>query len=88
MKTVFLKHFEKDLDKLKSLEIQNDVFETILNVENALKLSDIKNIKKLKGYKRSYRIRIGDYRIGVFIDNDVVEFAAVAHRKDIYQLFP
>jgi len=88
MKTVFLKHFEKDLDKLKSSEIQNNVFETILNVENALKLSDIKNIKKLKGYKRSYRIRVGDYRVGVFIENDLVEFAAVSHRKDIYKQFP
>ena len=88
MKTAFLKHFVKDLDKLKSLEIQNDVFETILNVENALKLSDIKKLKKLKEYKRSYRIRIGDYRIGVFIENDLVEFAAVSHRKDIYRQFP
>ena len=48
----------------------------------------IVNLKKLKGFKTAYRIRIGDYRIGVFIDGDIVEFARVVHRKDIYRLFP
>jgi len=88
MRTEFLKHFEKDLDKLKSSEVENDVVETIVNVENALKLTDIKNIKKLKGFKKSYRIKIKDYRIGIFIEDDLVEFATVAHRKDIYKRFP
>ena len=51
-------------------------------------MRDIKNFKKLKGYKNAYRIKIGDYRIGVFIENKIVEFARVVHRKDIYRVFP
>lgn len=51
-------------------------------------MRDIKGFKKLKGYKNVYRIKVGDYRIGVFIENDVVEFACVVHRKDIYRIFP
>lgn len=35
-----------------------------------------------------YRIRIGDYRIGIFVEGKTVEFARVVHRKDIYQQFP
>jgi len=46
------------------------------------------NLKKLKGFKTAYRIRVGDYRIGLFISNDTVEFARVVHQKDIYKVFP
>ena len=44
--------------------------------------------KKLKGYKSYYRIKIGDYRIGVEIENDVIDFILISHRKNIYNLFP
>ena len=88
MKTEFLSHFYKSIDKLKSTDVKNDVVNTIMNVEQARDTSEIKSIKKLSGNKFSYRIRIGDYRIGVFIENETVEFAVVAHRKDIYKIFP
>lgn len=88
MKTEFLSHFDKSLNKLKSKEVKKEVVDAILNVEQAQKLTDIKNLKKLKGHKFSYRIKIGDYRIGIFIENEIVEFAVVAHRKDIYKFFP
>lgn len=88
MKTEFLKQFYKDLDKLTLESVKNDVIDTIENVENATKTTEIKNLKKLTGYKYAYRIKIGDYRIGIFIENDIVEFARVVHRKDIYKVFP
>lgn len=88
MKTVFLKQFSNDIDKLTLQKVKNNIFNVIQNVENANKISEIKNLKKLSGYKYSYRIKIGDYRIGVFIEKNIVEFARVAHRKDVYNLFP
>lgn len=88
MKTLFLKHFEKDIDKLLDKKVQNDIVDAIENVENATKLSEIKNLKKLSSYKNVYRIKIGHYRIGLFIENNTVEFARVVHRKDIYNVFP
>jgi mRNA interferase RelE/StbE len=88
MKTEFLSHFFKSIDKLKSADVKSDVVNAILNVEQAKDTSEIKSIKKLSGHKFSYRIRIGEYRIGVFIENEIVEFAVVAHRKDIYKIFP
>ena len=87
MTTEFLKQFYKDLDKL-SESIKDDVADAIENVETATRTTDIKNLKKLVGYKYAYRIKIKDYRIGVFIQNGVVEFARVNHRKDIYSNFP
>lgn len=56
--------------------------------ELAKNLRDIRNIKKLTGDKISYRIRLGDYRIGIYYENSIVEFARIVHRKEIYKVFP
>ena len=48
----------------------------------------IKNIKKLKGHHDFYRIRIGDYRIGLESKNKTIELIRFLHRKDIYKYFP
>ncbi len=53
-----------------------------------LMLSAIKSIKKLKGYDTFYRIRLGNYRIGLEMVEDVIIFARILHRKDVYRYFP
>lgn len=88
MKTVFLNHFFKDLDKISDHGIKSEVREIILSIEKSTKVTDIKSLKKLKGYKHAYRIKMRDYRIGVFIVKDTVEFARIAHRKEVYRIFP
>jgi mRNA interferase RelE/StbE len=88
MKTVFLRKFSKDLDKLEVPQVLKAIAEVIEQVEQAERLSEIPNVKKLSGHKNAYRIRVGDYRIGVFLEHDTVEFARVLHRKDIYDIFP
>jgi mRNA interferase RelE/StbE len=88
MKTGFLKKFYKDLDKITTQNVRSSIADTIEDIEFASNIGDIKNIKKLSGFRNAYRIKIGDYRIGVFIEKDTVEFARIAHRKDIYRLFP
>ena len=88
MNVEFLAHFHKDLQKIKQQSVLNEIQTAILNAEQADRLSSLKNLKKLKGYKNAYRLRVGNYRIGVFIEENTIEFARIAHRKDIYNLFP
>lgn len=88
MKVEFLVHFSKDLDKIHFSPVKQAVQKIILKVESADSISEIPNLKKLSGYKSAYRIRIGDYRIGIFVEGKTVEFARIVHRKDIYDLFP
>jgi mRNA interferase RelE/StbE len=88
MKAEFTSRFYKDLDKITQSTVKAGIIAVINQVEEANKLSEIKNIKKLKGHSIAYRIRLGDYRIGVFYENEVVEFVRVSHRKDIYKVFP
>jgi len=68
--------------------LKSSIEDVIAEVEQANTINFIGNLKKLKGYKEYYRIRVGNYRIGLQIQNDVVTFAAFLHRKDIYKKFP
>jgi mRNA interferase RelE/StbE len=45
---------------------------------------------KLQGYEDYYRIRVGEYRIGLRLDFDhhLIEFRRVLHRNQIYRRFP
>ena len=55
---------------------------------NAEELQDLSNVKVLKGYPNRYRIRIGDYRVGIEVHGDQVEMMRVLHRREFYRYFP
>ena len=80
--------FVKDFRKLKNKELASSILEVIKQVSEATSPNGIVNLKKLSGYKSAFRIRIGDYRIGIIIEKNTVTFVAFAHRKEIYNRFP
>jgi len=43
------------------------------------------DIKKLRGTKNHYRIRVGDYRILVVLDSDITYVYDISHRRDVYK---
>ena len=88
MKVDFKKSFLKEVKKLRNKNLQNDIASAIVQVESAENVTQIKNLKKLSGYDMYYRIRVGDYRIGIKVEKEVVYFVVVEHRKDIYRGFP
>ena len=51
-------------------------------------LRELSDIKILKGYSNRYRIRIGDYRIGIEVHGDMIEIVRVLHRREFYRYFP
>jgi len=88
MKTVFKNTFLKSIQKIRSEQIKSEIIRSIENVESSNTLRAINNLKKLKGYKNFYRIRIGTYRIGLKIEGNIVYFVDIDNRKDIYKRFP
>jgi mRNA interferase RelE/StbE len=46
------------------------------------------NIEKMKRYKNYYKVRFGEYRIGILINNSAVELKRVLNGKEIYKFFP
>lgn len=88
MKVITAAKFDKDLDKIQDIDVLARIEEVILHVMAVQKPTEIQNMKKMKGFKTAFRIRVGDYRIGVLIEKDTVKFARIALRKDIYDIFP
>lgn len=82
------KSFDKDVEKIDSKTISSKIADTIINAQHALLLEEITGLKKLSGHKKEYRIRIGDYRLGLIIEGDTIEFVRCLNRKDIYKYFP
>ncbi|MDR2970523.1 MAG: hypothetical protein LBU83_01140 [Bacteroidales bacterium] len=88
MEVEFTKTFSKQIDVLSDESLKSRIAQTVQNVILANTLQEVTNLKKIKGSQTAYRIRIGDYRIGLFFEESVIIFAYMAHRKDIYNRFP
>lgn len=88
MKVEFKKSFLKELKNLTNKSLKSDIADCIMQIEAAQSLSQVRNLKKLTGYDVYYRIRVGNYRIGIKVENNVVYFVVIEHRKDIYRGFP
>jgi mRNA interferase RelE/StbE len=88
MRVEFLSSFNKDLSKLSSAPVRKSLKKLIIILESAKSLSEIPRIKKLKGHSDAWRIRLGDYRVGFFYNNNIIQLARVLNRKDIYKMFP
>ena len=81
MKVRYEKSFLKDLRKRKDKTLKNRVGTIISDIKKARDRSDLVNIEKLKGHDSAFKIRIGDYRLGLFIENDTIIFSRLLHRK-------
>lgn len=88
MKAEFKRSFVKDLERVRDQSLKRRVRETIELIERAENLQEMGDVRKLRGSDRYYRIRIGDYRLGLVVENDTVVLVRFLHRKDIYKYFP
>lgn len=88
MEIYFEESFEKDLRSVNNKKLLNKVKEIIGQIKSAKTLKDIRNLEKLKGYETYYRIRTGDFRVGIEFMEGKVILTRFLHRKDIYKYFP
>lgn len=88
MRVQFKRSFLKDVEGLRNSTLRKRVRAAIKQVEEAAALEDVDNLKKLRGGDRYYRIRVGDYRLGLLLQEDSIIFVRCLHRKDIYRHIP
>ncbi len=79
MKVIYAEDFLKRYSKLKDKGLSTKIARAIADLENANSISEIRNIKKLSGASGMYRIRIGDYRIGIEITDNEISLLAFGH---------
>jgi mRNA interferase RelE/StbE len=78
----------KELSRVSSktrLNIENYLFEELPKLDSFTKSF---NIEKMQGYQNYYKVRFGNYRVGIQIVNNEVFIERVLHRKEIYRYFP
>jgi mRNA interferase RelE/StbE len=84
----YQKRFLKELARIPSKrreQIEQFVFEEVLGMDS---LFESAKVEQMTGYPGFYKVRFGDYRIGIRIKDDTVSFERALHRKDIYRFFP
>jgi len=88
MKIEYGKKFLKELSLIPSkyrIIIEDFVFEELPRYKN---IYECKQIESMKGYKMYFKVRFGDYRIGIKKEGEIIIILRVLHRKEIYKYFP
>lgn len=87
MQVRYHKAFQKDLLKADP-SIRKRIHIVIAHFEAATELHELQQVKKLKGHKDAYRIRVGHFRLGFFLVGNEVHLARLLDRKEVYRFFP
>jgi mRNA interferase RelE/StbE len=79
----FKKSVYKDLRGISKSIVPKIIDEIELLAENLFPA----NSRQLVGATKTYRIRIGDYRVIYIVDSEdrEIEIQIIAHRKDVYR---
>lgn len=89
MRIRFAKSFDKDLDAIKhDAQVKRRLAEDIDRLKQADSVSEVQRIKGITGFPGYYRLRIGDYRLGLKLSGKTLDLIRFLHRKDIYRRFP
>ena len=88
MNVRFEARFSKDLRRIQDGKLLTRIKELIISCKEVESLNEIGQVKKLRGYDTFYRVRIGDYRIGLELVQGELVFVRCLHRKEVYRYFP
>ncbi|GIK55150.1 MAG: hypothetical protein BroJett015_08130 [Chloroflexota bacterium] len=88
MNVEFRQSFVRDLRRIRDRQLADRVQEVIEQLEQADSLLELVNVKAIRGHDQYFRIRIGDFRLGLFLEADTAVLVRFLHRKDIYRYFP
>jgi mRNA interferase RelE/StbE len=88
-KVEYAKRFLKELSALP-VEIRSRIEPIVFESLESTDPFELRHLEKMKGYPNKYKIRIGDYRVGITLDkqSQTLICERVAHRKEIYRTFP
>ena len=87
MTVFYQKKFLKDLANIPEVyrkRIEHFVFDEMITATRFSALG----AEKMEGYKNYFKIRFGDYRVGLLFENNTITLQRVLHRKEIYRYFP
>ena len=88
MEVEFTSSFVRDLKKIADKSLLEKIKSVILELEKSNSLFEMSNVVYIVNSQNFYRIRIGDYRIGIKFENQIVKLIRCLNRREIYRKFP
>lgn len=88
MKVKYSKKFLKQLAAVPSdirSKIESFVFDELVSTSSIYEMG---KVEKMKGYDGFYKVRFGNYRLGLVLENEIITVKTVMHRREIYKFFP
>lgn len=88
MNIEYHKSFERDLRRVRDRSLLGRVKTALVELDKAETLESLTGIKAMKGHPEYFRLRIGDYRLGIKRTDSGVSIIRFLSRGDIYRKFP
>jgi mRNA-degrading endonuclease RelE of RelBE toxin-antitoxin system len=89
MKIQISKRFVKDTQKITDKHILIKIQQVILEASQAERLVNIGDLEEMSGFPNFYRIKFNyRYRIGIYCENELIQFLRVDNREGFYKKFP
>jgi mRNA-degrading endonuclease RelE of RelBE toxin-antitoxin system len=88
VKACVIRSFEKDVRSIRDKKLKLRLSETLAELAAANEFADLSDVVPMSGHPGFYRIRIGEYRLGFYIQADTLFLARFLHRREIYRYFP
>ena len=80
--------FNRDMRQIRNATMTCRVEQVIKELKAGSNITEIRGVRKLRAEGRHYRIRIGNYRLGITMAGDTVILARFLPRSEIYRHFP
>ena len=78
----------RDFKRIRDQTLRRRVDRVIEKLKTASDITQVGNAERMAGRERHYRIRIGDYRLGIVLEGDTALLVRFMHRRQIYRDFP
>jgi len=89
MKIEITKRFVKDTQKITDKRILLKIQQILLEAQKIESLISLNDLEEMSGYPNFYRIKFDyRYRIGIYLENETIQFLRVGSRENFYKRFP
>ena len=88
MKIAFEASFARDLKRVRDKQLLQGVQQVIEGVKEAAMIDTVAGVKKMQGYDTFYRLRLGDYRIGIEVVRRPCDLCADLASQGHLSIFP
>ena len=76
--------FNRDLGRIRDRQVAQSVEQAINTLKVANRLTEVSGVTRLVNRGARYRMRIGDYRLVMLMDDDGLILERFLHRREVY----